>query len=66
MDIEEWYPKIPDQIFENYPAWVETYFGMDASDAHPMRKVIQVVAVTLAMNGKVSKLNYRHVYQCIF
>ncbi|CCD68586.1 protein O-GlcNAcase [Caenorhabditis elegans] len=51
MDIEEWYPKIPDQIFENYPAWVETYFGMDASDAHPMRKVIQVVAVTLAMNG---------------
>lgn len=53
LDIEDWYPKVPEDVFEKYPAWVETYFGLDATDSHPMKKVMQVVAVTLAMNGKV-------------
>lgn len=51
IDIEDWYPKIPEHIFEKYPAWVETYFGLDSSDSYPMKKVLHVVAVTLAMNG---------------
>ncbi|CAL2049057.1 unnamed protein product [Caenorhabditis brenneri] len=51
LDIEDWYPKIPQHIFEQYPAWVETYFGLDSSDAYPMKKVLHVISITLAMNG---------------
>lgn len=51
MDIEDWYPKIPQHIFEHYPAWVETYFGLDSTDAYPMKKTLHIVAITLAMNG---------------
>ncbi|CAI2357627.1 unnamed protein product [Caenorhabditis sp. 36 PRJEB53466] len=51
MDVDDWYPKVPEHIFEKYPAWVETYFGLDATDAHPMKKTLQITAVTLAMNG---------------
>lgn len=51
MDIEDWYPKIPQHVFEHYPAWVETYFGLDSTDAYPMKKVLHVVSITLAMNG---------------
>lgn len=51
IDIEDWYPKIPEYIFEKYPAWVETHFGMDSSDSYPMIKVVHAAAITLAMNG---------------
>ncbi|KAF1746826.1 hypothetical protein GCK72_023284 [Caenorhabditis remanei] len=51
IEIEDWYPRIPEHIFEKYPAWVETYFGLDSTDAYPMKKVLHVVATTLAMNG---------------
>uniref|UniRef100_A0A1I7TZS3 protein O-GlcNAcase n=1 Tax=Caenorhabditis tropicalis TaxID=1561998 RepID=A0A1I7TZS3_9PELO len=51
IDPDDWFPKIPAEIFENYPAWVETYFGMDSTDSHPMKKVLNVIAITLGMNG---------------
>uniref|UniRef100_A0A8R1HWC5 protein O-GlcNAcase n=1 Tax=Caenorhabditis japonica TaxID=281687 RepID=A0A8R1HWC5_CAEJA len=51
LDVEDWYPNVPEHIFEKYPSWVETYFGLDATDTYPMKKVLQVVAVTLAMNA---------------
>ncbi|CAO4383196.1 unnamed protein product [Caenorhabditis nigoni] len=51
IEIEDWYPKIPNHIFERYPAWVETYFGLDSSDAYPMMKVLHVTVISLAMNG---------------
>lgn len=51
IDIEDWYPKIPEHIFEKYPAWVETYFGLDSTDAYPMMKTLHITGITLAMNG---------------
>lgn len=50
-EIEKWYPVVPSEILEKYPAWLDARLLVDAYDAVPTRKLVQVAAATLYING---------------
>uniref|UniRef100_A0A7I4Y650 protein O-GlcNAcase n=1 Tax=Haemonchus contortus TaxID=6289 RepID=A0A7I4Y650_HAECO len=50
-EIEKWYPTIFDEIFDRYPAWLDARLLVDAYDSVPTKKLVQVAAATLFVNG---------------
>ncbi|KAK6047745.1 hypothetical protein COOONC_14750 [Cooperia oncophora] len=50
-EIEKWYPTVPDEIFDQYPAWLDARLLVDAYDSVPTKKLVQVAAATLFVNG---------------
>ncbi|WKX93051.1 hypothetical protein Q1695_010799 [Nippostrongylus brasiliensis] len=50
-DIDKWYPAVPDEIFNQYPAWLDARLLVDAYDSVPTKRLIQVAAATLFING---------------
>ncbi|VDO94687.1 unnamed protein product [Heligmosomoides polygyrus] len=51
-EIEKWYPVVPSEILEKYPAWLDARLLVDAYDAVPTRKLVQVAAATLYINDE--------------
>ncbi|KAE9418067.1 hypothetical protein Angca_005184 [Angiostrongylus cantonensis] len=49
--IDKWYPTVPDNIFNQYPAWLDARLLVDAYDSVPTRKMVQVAAAALYING---------------
>ncbi|KJH42183.1 hypothetical protein DICVIV_11823 [Dictyocaulus viviparus] len=49
--IDKWYPHVPDNIFDQYPAWLDARLLVDAYDSVPTRKLVQVAAAALYTNG---------------
>ncbi|CAB3400254.1 unnamed protein product [Caenorhabditis bovis] len=50
-DMNYWFPDVQDDVFTYYPAWLELYFNVDAYDAVPTRRLIQTIALSLALDG---------------
>ncbi|CAD6190556.1 unnamed protein product [Caenorhabditis auriculariae] len=48
--VGDWFPRVAADIFIQYPAWLNVRFDLDPFDAVPMRRLVQAVCVTLAMN----------------
>uniref|UniRef100_A0A1I7WY27 Bifunctional protein NCOAT n=1 Tax=Heterorhabditis bacteriophora TaxID=37862 RepID=A0A1I7WY27_HETBA len=50
-EVDEWYPVIPDDIFDHFPAWMDARFVVEPYDTVPTKKLVQTIAATLAING---------------
>ncbi|KAK5968462.1 putative hyaluronoglucosaminidase [Trichostrongylus colubriformis] len=50
-EIDKWYPTILDEIFDRYPAWLDARLLVDAYDSVPTKKLVQVAAAALFVNG---------------
>ncbi|PIO64926.1 hypothetical protein TELCIR_13427 [Teladorsagia circumcincta] len=50
-EIEKWFPTVLDDIFDRYPAWLDARLLVDAYDSVPTKKLVQVAAATLFVNG---------------
>ncbi|KIH65115.1 hypothetical protein ANCDUO_04568 [Ancylostoma duodenale] len=51
-EIDNWFPIVPEDILEVYPAWLDARLLVDAYDAVPTKKLVQTAASTLYINGK--------------
>ncbi|KHJ86996.1 hypothetical protein OESDEN_13238 [Oesophagostomum dentatum] len=50
-EIDKWFPIVPDEVLAVYPAYLDARLLVDAYDAVPTKKLVQVAASTLYMNG---------------
>ncbi|KAL6733159.1 hypothetical protein Aduo_003835 [Ancylostoma duodenale] len=50
-EIDNWFPIVPEDILEVYPAWLDARLLVDAYDAVPTKKLVQTAASTLYING---------------
>ncbi|RCN41495.1 hypothetical protein ANCCAN_12533 [Ancylostoma caninum] len=50
-EIDNWFPIVPEDILELYPAWLDARLLVDAYDAGPTKKLVQTAASTLYING---------------
>ncbi|EYC07677.1 hypothetical protein Y032_0069g342 [Ancylostoma ceylanicum] len=50
-EIDKWFPIVPEDVLEVYPAWLDARLLVDAYDAVPTKKLVQTVASTLYING---------------
>ncbi|KAK6733354.1 hypothetical protein RB195_017227 [Necator americanus] len=50
-EIDGWFPMVPDEILDVYPAWLDARLLVDAYDAVPTKKLVQVAGSALYING---------------
>ena len=63
-EIDNWYPRVSDNILINYPSYVDLRFSMDAYDSMPMKRILHCIAVTLTMTGK--QFFFQHFISFLF